>query len=51
MYHLVGQQRLAHFMPVAVASALAWVLPIGLAAVALTALVAEIRRIKDASAG
>jgi len=51
MYHLVGQQRLAHFMPAAVASALAWVLPIGLAAVALIALFAEIRKIKDASAG
>jgi len=49
-YHVVGQQRLAHFIPANAAATIAWVLPIGFAALALAALLAEMRKAGDAPA-
>lgn len=50
LYHVIGQQRLAAVMPAQVAAALAWILPILLAATALAALLGEMRRVSDAAA-
>ncbi|MGH7727581.1 MAG: cyclic nucleotide-binding domain-containing protein [Vulcanimicrobiaceae bacterium] len=48
MYHVVGRQRLEQFLPAGVASMFAWVLPLVLAALALAALSAEIRKVTSA---
>jgi CRP-like cAMP-binding protein len=49
LYHVIGQQRLAYVMPAPVAAAIAWILPILLAAAAFAALLGEMRRVSDAT--
>jgi putative peptide zinc metalloprotease protein len=49
-YHYVGEQRLAHIIPAAIAATIAWVVPIVFAAVALAALLGEMRKAGDAPA-